>query len=187
MNSKYLLNLIISFLAFVLPVGLFGEKLVNDTRSTIDQWVETRQISKESSQWEEKACLKPTHYWSEVRLDSELKDLKESASASDEERSSLAAKESLKVASKVVASSIGSLKLLSKASFLLCPSIEKIRPIRRLPDDPQKTDLSLGQRVQNIVGILSQTDKFNTTITATSEAREFEEGKSCKSLPCIWA
>ena len=59
MNSKYLLNLIISFLVFVLPVGLFGEKLVNDTRSTIDQWVETRQIiSKESSQLEiEKVLL----------------------------------------------------------------------------------------------------------------------------------
>lgn len=186
MNSKYLLNLIISFLVFVLPVGLFGEKLVNDTRSTIDQWVETRQIiSKESSQWEiEKGLLEKTHalLTSEVaRLDSELKDLKESASASDEERSSLAAKkESLKAASKVVSSSIGSLETSLKSIIpsLPAPLIEKIRPlIRRLPDDPQKTDLSLGQRVQNIVGILSQTDKFNTTITATSEAREFEEGK----------
>ena len=58
-------------------------------------------ISKESSQWEiEKGLLEKTHalLTSEVaRLDSELRDLKESASASDEERSSLAAKkESLK-------------------------------------------------------------------------------------------
>lgn len=186
MNSKNLLKLILPFWVLILPLSLMADKLVNDTRSTIDQWVETRQIiSKESSQWEiEKGLLKKTHalLTSEVaRLDSELKDLKESASASDEERSSLAAKkESLKAASKVVASSIGSLETSLKTIIpsLPVPLIEKIRPlIRRLPDDPEKTDLSLGQRVQNIVGILSQTDKFNTTITATSEAREFEEGK----------
>lgn len=186
MNSKYLLNLSLPALILALPVSIFGEKLVNDTRSTIDQWVETRQIiSKESSQWDiEKGLLEKTHalLTSEVaRLDSELKDLKESASASDEERTSLAAKkESLKAATKVVASSIGSLETSLKTIIpsLPAPLIEKIRPlIRRLPDNPDKTDLSLGQRVQNIVGILSQTDKFNTTITATSEAREFEAGK----------
>ena len=186
MNSKHLLNLSLPALILALPIGLIGEKLVNDTRSTIDQWVETRQIiSKESSQWDiEKGLLEKTHalLTSEVaRLDSELKDLKESASASDEERSSLAAKkESLKAATKVVASSIGSLETSLKTIIpsLPAPLIEKIRPlIRRLPDNPDKTDLSLGQRVQNIVGILSQTDKFNTTITATSEAREFEAGK----------
>ena len=186
MKSKYLFNFSLPLVMLALSVSLSGENLVNETRSTIDQWVETRQIiSKESSEWDiEKGLLEKTYalLTSEVaRLDSELKDLKESASASDEERGSLAAeKESLKAASKVVASSIGSLESSLKAIIpsLPAPLIEKIRPlIRRLPDHPQKTDLSLGQRVQNIVGILSQTDKFNTTITATSEAREFEEGK----------
>ena len=172
MKSKYLFNFSLPLVMLALSVSLFGENLVNETRSTIDQWVETRQIiSKESSEWDiEKGLLEKTYalLTSEVaRLDSELKDLKESASASDEERGSLAAeKESLKAASKVVASSIGSLESSLKAIIpsLPAPLIEKIRPlIRRLPDDPQKTDLSLGQRVQNIVGILSQTDKFNTT------------------------
>ena len=81
-------------------------------------------------------------------------------------------------ASKVVASSIGSLENSLKAIIpsLPDPLIEKIRPlIRRLPDNPEKTDLSLGQRVQNIVGILSQTDKFNTTITATSEVMNLKK------------
>ena len=116
MNSKNLLKLTIPFWVLILPLSLMADKLVNDTRSTIDQWVETRQIiSKESSQWEiEKGLLGKTHalLTSEVaRLDSELRDLKESASASDEERGSLAAKkESLKAASQVVASSIGSLE-----------------------------------------------------------------------------
>ena len=170
----------------IFKVSLYGEKLVDETRTTIEQWVETEQIiSKEKSEWDiEKGLLEKTYALlsSEVeRLNSELEDLKESASASDEERSTLAAeKESLKAAAKVVSSSIGSLESQLKAIIpsLPEPLIEKIKPlIRRLPDDPKKTDLSLGQRVQNIVGILSQTDKFNGTITATSEAREFESGK----------
>ena len=85
----------------------------------------------------------------------------------------------------MVSSSIGGLESQLKAIIpsLPAPLIEKIKPlIRRLPDDPQDTELSLGQRVQNIVGILSQTDKFNTTITISSEAREFEEGKAVQQI-----
>lgn len=186
MNPKYLLKFTLPIFMLTFSVSLSAEKLVNETRSIIEQWVETEQIiSKENSEWEiEEGLLEKTFalLTSEVaRLDSELKDLKESASASDEERSSLAAqKESLKAASNVVASTIGTLETDLKAIIptLPDPLVEKIRPlIRRLPDNPEKTDLSLGQRVQNIVGILSQTDKFNTTITTTSETREFEEGK----------
>ena len=174
-------------MVLVFNVCLFGEKLIDETRSTIDQWVETRQIiSKESSQWEiEKGLLEKTYalLTSEVeRLNLELKDLKESASASDEERSTLASeKESLRAASEVVANSISSLENSLKKIIptLPTPLIEKIRPlVRRLPNDPEKTNLSLGQRVQNIVGILSQANKFNSTITLTSEAREFEKGKT---------
>ena len=58
------------------------------------------------------------------------------------------------------------------------PLVDTIKPlIRRLPEDPADTSLSLGERVQNIVGILSQTDKFNTTLTETSESREIDGGK----------
>ena len=58
------------------------------------------------------------------------------------------------------------------------PLVEKIKPlIRRLPNDPNNTKLSLGERVQNVVGILSQADKFNSTITLSNESREIAEGK----------
>ena len=67
------------------------------------------------------------------------------------------------------------------------PLIEKINPlIRRMPNDSDNTDLSLGQRVQNIVGILSQTDKFNTTITAKREIKAFEEGKAVQVTTLYW-
>ena len=67
------------------------------------------------------------------------------------------------------------------------PLVEKIKPLsRRLPEDSTNTDLSLGERVQNIVGILSQADKFNTTITQTSEAREIDGGKVVEVRTLYW-
>ena len=188
--AKYLLILS----TFSLNI-LIGATPLSETREALDKWVETRQIiSKESSEWKtEQSLLGNTESLlaRELgRLESELEDLKASSTASDEERSSLAAeKESLKAAASVVSSSIGGLESQLKAIIpsLPAPLIEKIKPlIRRLPDDPRDTELSLGQRVQNIVGILSQTDKFNTTITISSEAREFEEGKAVQVTTLYW-
>ena len=174
------------FPSFMMQTALNGLQPSEEARKLIDDWVETRQIiSKERSDWKiERDLLNKTKKLlnSEVtRLDSELADLKASETASDAERSSLAEdKEALKSAATVVSNSIGSLENQLKGILpsLPDPLIEKIKPlIRRLPEDPNSTDLSLGQRVQNIVGILSQTDKFNNTITLTSEAREFDSGK----------
>ncbi|MDP4880188.1 MAG: DUF3450 domain-containing protein, partial [Opitutales bacterium] len=70
---------------------------------------------------------------------------------------------------------------------LPAPLVNKIKPlIRRLPDDPANTELSLGERVQNIVGILSQADKFNTTITMTSESRTIDGGKTIEVRTLYW-
>ena len=161
----------------------------------LDQWVETKRIiSEERSNWEiEESLLFDTQELlsSELeRLKTELDDLEATSTASDEERASLSSeKEDLKKASEVVASSIGNLekKLIKILPILPEPLLEKINPlIRRMPNDSDNTDLSLGQRVQNIVGILSQTDKFNTTITAKREIKAFEEGKSVQVTTLYW-
>jgi predicted nucleic acid-binding Zn-ribbon protein len=94
------------------------------------------------------------------RLDAAQADLEPSATAADEERTTLAEeKEKLTAASTVVEANIGELETQLKRELkgLPEPLIEKIKPLsRRLPKDPAKTELSLGERVQNIVGILSQ-------------------------------
>ena len=40
--------------------------------------------------------------------------------------------------------------------------------------------------VQNIVGILSQADKFNTTVTLTSDARAIDSGKTVQVSTIYW-
>lgn len=193
MNLKYYIHLGLLTGAATLPLA--AQDSIKDTRNVLDKWVETRQIiSEEQANWKvEKSILGDTVKLlsSEVgRLDAALTDLESSATAADEERTTLAAeKEKLTAASSVVEANIGELETQLKRVIksLPAPLIEKIKPlIRRLPDDPAKTDLSLGERVQNIVGILSQANKFNTTITQTSESRDIDGGKAVEVRTLYW-
>jgi len=168
---------------------------LESTRNVLDQWVQTKQIiSKEKSDWRlEQSILSDTQKLlsSELnRLETVLEDLKSSATAADEDRSKLTAqKEAFTEASAVVEGSIQKLEVQMKRVVKTLPSplVEKIKPlIRRLPKDSANTKLSLGERVQNIVGILSQADKFNATITQTSESRELNSGKIVEVRTLYW-
>ncbi len=178
-----------------LPISSNANDNLAQTRAQLKKWVETRQIiSSEKADWiTEEAILADTELLLKaelVRLNKTLEDVNASATAADEDRSELAAKkETLQAASAVVDGSIGALEteLKSILPTLPEPLVEKIKPlIRRLPDDPNNTKMSLGERVQNIVGILSQADKFNTTITQTSESREIEDGKLVEVRTLYW-
>ncbi len=168
---------------------------IESTRDVLDQWVQTKQItSKEKSDWRlEQSILSDTLKLlsSELtRLDTSLEDLKDSATAADEDRSKLTArKEEIAEASAVVEGSINALETQIKrvVKTLPAPLVDRIKPlIRRLPEDSANTKLSLGERVQNIVGILSQADKFNATLTQTSESRELNSGKVVEVRTLYW-
>ena len=97
-------------------VGLNAQNQVAETREVLDQWVETRQIiSEEKASWKvEESILGDTVQLlsSELhRLSEALTDLESSATAADEERSTLAdEKEKLTAASAVVEANIGALE-----------------------------------------------------------------------------
>jgi FtsZ-binding cell division protein ZapB len=174
---------------------LSAQPEIEATKDTLQQWVETRQIiSQEKADWKvEQSIFTDTIALldSELeRLDSELETMEASATAADEERSQLSReKEQLTAASAVVESHVGELETQMRTIIPTLPEplVEKIKPlIRRLPDDSSDTSLSLGERVQNIVGILSQADKFNNTITQTSESREISEGKTVEVRTLYW-
>ncbi|MGJ8640226.1 MAG: DUF3450 family protein [Opitutaceae bacterium] len=173
----------------------YAQDDVKNTRDTLDKWVETQQIISETkSNWDfEKSILKDseTMLTSELaRLEDDLKILDDTATAADEERAALADEEEiLGTAAGVVKSKIGELEAKVKSIVATFPEplLDRIKPlIRRLPEDPNKTKLSLGERVQNIVGILSQADKFNGMITQTSESREIEGGRIIEVRTIYW-
>ncbi len=175
--------------------SLFAQPQIEETRNVLGEWVETRQIiSRERSDWQtEKAILSDTVslLTNELeRLEQQIADLEDSATVADEEREQLTTRrDALSAGSDAVIDSIGSLEtqLREIAAQLPAPLADKIQPLtRRLPDDPENTKLSLGERVQNVVGILSQAGKFNSTMTLTSETKELDNGKLVQVSTLYW-
>ena len=187
---------IFSLMGFCL--GLFNlnaQNAIDETRALLDKWVETRQlISEEKQDWHlEKSILTETQTLLNNefnRLQESIEALESSATAVDEKRSKLTQeKDALRAASSVVANKIAALEAKTKRLLPLFPEplTETIKPlIRRLPEDPENVELSLGERVQNIVGILSQANKFNNTIKLTSETRTLESGKEVQVNTLYW-
>jgi FtsZ-binding cell division protein ZapB len=61
------------------------------------------------------------------------------------------------------------------------PIQSQVKPLsQRIPTDPEDTKLSLGERFQNVIGILNEVNKFNGVITVTSEVRELPGGGSAE-------
>lgn len=192
MKAKLLLGLALGAASFM---QIAHADDLQNTRNVLDQWVETNQlISKEQSDWKlEQSILTDTQTLlsNELeRLNQAIKELEETATTATEDRAKLTAeKDELEAGSAVVLNQIGALETQMKAivKTLPLPLLEKLKPlIRRLPDNPDDTKLSMGERVQNIVGILSQTDKFNTTLTITSESREISQGKIVQVTTIYW-
>ncbi len=192
MKAKLLLGLALGAASFT---QIANADDLENTRNVLDQWVETNQlISKEQSDWKlEQSILKDTEtlLTNELeRLNNAIKELEDTATAATEDRTKLTEeKEELEAGSAIVLGQIGALETQMKAIVKTLPEplVEKLKPlIRRLPDNPEDTKLSMGERVQNIVGILSQTDKWNTTLTITSESREISEGKLVQVTTIYW-
>ncbi len=168
---------------------------IDETRALLSEWVETRQIiSEEQQDWRvEESILNETRTLlsNELnRLQESIEALESSATAVDEKRSKLTEeKDGLRAASNVVAAKIAVLEATTKRLLPLFPDplTETIKPlIRRLPKDTENVEISLGERVQNIVGILSQANKFNNTIKLTSETRTIENGKEVQVSTLYW-
>lgn len=192
---KTSLLFLFAFGAQLASTSLQAGDALQDTRQVLDQWVETRRItSKETSDWQlEQSILTDTQslLTNELsRVNKSLQTLETSATAADQARTLLTAEqEALAEASAVVEASIGDLETQIKQMLTMFPEplVNTIKPlIRRLPKDPASTRRSLGERVQNIVGILSQADQFNATITTTSEAREIQTGKVVEVRTLYW-
>ena len=62
---------------------------------------------------------------------------------------------------------------------LPAPLADRVKPLsQRIPDDPRATKLTVGERFQNVIGILDLVNKFNGEITVTSELRQRSNGTS---------
>lgn len=165
------------------------ELSVGDVRSTLEQWVETRRvISKEQRDWalgKEMLDDRMELVQREIEsLQERIHEAEASIAEADVKRLELIVhNDTLKSAATALEETVVRLEARTKVLLtgLPDPIRERVEPLsQRLPDGSGAVKQSLGERFQNIVGVLNEVNKFNREITVTSEVRELEDGVSAE-------
>ena len=164
--------------------------LLDNTTTALEEWVETeRMISQTKAEWEtEMASMKNliSIYTKEIAsLAAVIEDAEKDTSAAERRRSELLQRdETVKsVEAKLVQQIAGiELNLKSLEALLPPPLQEELSPFfKNLPEDPATSKVPIGQRIQPIVVILTQVQKFNQVVTVIEGFREFEAGSTVQT------
>jgi hypothetical protein len=155
------------------------------TRTTIEKYVETRGlVSKEARDWvigKESLESRMDVVRREIEsLQKRIADAEKSIADADQKRADLLAESERRKAiaeqltTQVVAMEARVQKLLPR---LPEPLRTRVKPLsQRLPVAGEGSKQSVGERWQNVVGILNEVDKWNREITVTSEVRTMTDG-----------
>jgi hypothetical protein len=158
---------------------------LDSARSNIDKWVETRQlIARTRGEWStERETLQQSVDLIEKEiqlLDEQIAQAESTVSQADSTRLVLAEEnERLSAAAAVIGVALANLEqqTTNLAIALPTPLQERIRPLlKRIPMVPDQTRLSISERMQSIVGVLSEVDKFNNAISVFPEIRQIDSG-----------
>ncbi|MEW6744600.1 MAG: DUF3450 family protein [Planctomycetota bacterium] len=185
---------LLSAAVWFLPLAGFspGERAggkLDDTRSVLEQWVETRKvISKERRDWvlgRELLNDRIELVGREIEsLRGKIKEAETSIAEADKKRSELVTEtDKLKEAAVALTGRVGTLEGRTKDLLerLPDPIRERVKPLsQQLPVDPEQSKLSLSERFRNVVGILNEVNKFNREITLTSEVRALRNGSAAE-------
>lgn len=160
-----------------------GANAIEDTRAALEKWVETRRvISKEKK---EQALARET-LQSRIELMKQqiasvrerIADARKSIADAEGKKHDLEEQEQkLDEGSAQLEKAIGPLETRTKALLQRLPHslAEHLQPLSQgIPDDPAKTKISLGQRYQNVVGILNEVNKFNREVSVKNEIRKLD-------------
>ena len=162
-----------------------GASLLDQTTNTLGEWVELeRRIAQETSEWAiEQQSLQDllAIYRTELEaLTQQIEAAENEVSAAETARAELTAKnERLREFEAAVLEAIveAELTILTLQRKLPPPLQEEIQPFfAQVPQNPRESDLSIGQRIQFVAGILTQVQKFNIGVTIEEDFREFESG-----------
>ncbi len=166
--------------------NLSAQANLSETRATLDKWVETRQlIARIKADWQaDKETLDHTGQL----VSRELKAVQEQKSKlttnSATAQKEWAENEQLKNAAaggldkaRQFATTFEA-KIVKLVPRLPVPLQDILRPLlARLPADAATTKLTPSERVQVVVGILNEVDKFNSAVTVFSEKRKNDAGE----------
>ena len=162
---------------------------LDDTRSMIAEWVETRRVySEEMANWKigrEMLMQRAEVYERDISdLKARAAETSASITEADIRRTELETeRDALKAASVSLVDSIAALESRTLRLLDRVPSVlsDRLRPLSaRIPDPELDTKVGLGERFQNVVGLLNELNKANRAITTATERRDFESGASAE-------
>jgi hypothetical protein len=172
------------------PQADVAQKL-DQTRSALEKWVETRQvISKEKRDWSlAKEVLAERIAVVKAQIESVKKSIAESETASAEaakKKAELTAEsDRLKSTVQSLNGTVGTLE--SRVKVLLPQLPEPIRMqvkvlSQRIPETPEAVDpkTTIGTRFESVVGILNEVNKFNREISLKTELRSLPDGTAAE-------
>lgn len=172
-----------------------AENTLSTARDTVGQWVQTQQlISKTRTEWEaDREMLQQ----SKALFERELKSVQEEM-AKQSTNSSVANTERLKLdgelkrsneAIEAARAQISTLETELKALIPLLPApvlSGAQQLLNRLPADSNNTKAGVTERVQTVVSLLNEVDKFNNAVTVFTEKRRNDKGEEV-SVETVYA
>lgn len=166
-----------TLLAAGLPLGLSAQDPISNAREVLRQWIEQeKEISELREDWErDKRTLEDIVgvLEREIALHEEtIEEAEEEVSDADEKRRVLLnEQDELRKSITLVEARLGELEGQIKQLFPTLPEILQSQ-VRMLHDRVGRQGASISERMQNIVGILMQVDKFNSAVTLDVSVQE---------------
>jgi hypothetical protein len=170
-------------LAAATPVQQDGDK-VDGARAALEKWVETKRIlSREKRDWalgKEMLTERIAVVRREIEaLRAKIDDADRSIAEADRKRADFAER------NRALAEAVGDLRAAAaptegRTKELLLrlpePVRERVRVLsQRLPEKPEATKATVGERFQNVAGILNELNKANREVTVASEVRALDD------------
>jgi predicted nucleic acid-binding Zn-ribbon protein len=176
---------VLALLALVVAAAAQAETPLNEARTTLEKWVETRQMtSKARSDWQaDKETLEQTvqMFGRELKaVEEQMSKVSTNNVQVDKERAEAealkkSAAESLARARQFSAGIEA--KIIKLVPQLPAPLQDILKPLlNRLPTDPN-TKISAAERLQVVVGVMNELDKFNNAVAIFNEKRKNAQGE----------
>ena len=190
MNQRFRLKIVLIAGMMAASALALRASLLEDTTTALEKWVETeRMISSAEAEWAtEKSSIENllSIYTEEIETLTRIIEAAENdTSAAEKRRSELLEQdgEVKALESRLVEALVEAEISIKTLEALLPPPLqEELQPLfKSLPEDPKASKLAIGQRIQPIVAILTQVQKFNQVVTLVEGFREFEAGSTVQT------
>jgi hypothetical protein len=163
-----------------------GAAPLAQTRSTLEQWVQTRQlISQTRADWQtDKEMLEQTVALYERELKAIDDQMSKVATNNTQVAKEMGEAEALQKTSNETLADAKQFATQFEAKVkqfvpqLPGPLQDILKPLlARLPTDPNNTKMLAAERMQVLVGVLNELDKFNNAVSIFSERRKNDKGE----------